>query len=141
MHQNLASILWQLCKGKISFIILVPGEKTARRSSDSSKNWPTTKRCPMDPRSILKVKPDNTHFFHKRKFHYTANLLFIFIGFSCFTYVELATDLLVWSNLNQSNRRSSHIVILSPMVVSVLRVNRSLPLIDQHRTEASSYLK
>ena len=34
----------------------------------------------------------------------TADLLFDLFGFSCFTYVELATDLLVWLNTNQSNR-------------------------------------
>ena len=33
--------------------------------------------------------------------------LFIFFGFSCFAYVELVTYLLVWSNPNQSNRRSA----------------------------------
>ena len=37
----------------------------------------------------------------------TADLLFDLFGFSCFTYVELATDLLVWLDPNQSNRRSA----------------------------------
>ena len=36
-----------------------------------------------------------------------AALLFDWFGFSCFAYVELDTDLQVWSNLNQSNRRSA----------------------------------
>ena len=29
MHQNLAIILWQFCYGKISFIVLVPGQQPA----------------------------------------------------------------------------------------------------------------
>ena len=36
---------------------------------------------------------------------YTADLPFDWLGFSCFAYVELDTDLQVWSNPNQSNRR------------------------------------
>ena len=41
-----------------------------------------------------------------------ADLLFILCRFSCFAYVETTTMLLVWSNLNQSNRRS---MILPPL--------------------------
>ena len=37
-----------------------------------------------------------------------ADLLYILFGFSCFVYVELATTLLVWSNLSQSYRRSAY---------------------------------
>ena len=35
----------------------------------------------------------------KRKYHCTADLLSILLRFNCCAYVELATDLLVWSNL------------------------------------------
>ena len=37
----------------------------------------------------------------------TADLLFIFLGFSCFADVDLEKVLLVWSNPNHSNRRSA----------------------------------
>ena len=43
----------------------------------------------------------------KGKYHCTADHLFILFGFNCFTYVDLATALLVWSNPNESNRRSA----------------------------------
>ena len=36
----------------------------------------------------------------------TAGLLFTLFGFCCFSYVGLATALLVWSNANQLNSRS-----------------------------------
>ena len=35
-----------------------------------------------------------------------GNLQFEWLGFSCFAYVELDRDLQIWSNPNQSNRRS-----------------------------------
>ena len=41
------------------------------------------------------------------KYHCLADLLFILFGFSCFAYVEWTTVLLVWSNSNQTNRRSA----------------------------------
>ena len=44
---------------------------------------------------------------------------FIF-GFSCFAYVELTTDLLVWSIPNKSKQEVSRAVILSPYNVSEL---------------------
>ena len=34
-----------------------------------------------------------------------TDLLFYLFEFSCFVYIEFETDLLVWSNPNQSNRR------------------------------------
>ena len=34
-----------------------------------------------------------------------ADLLFDWLGFSCFAYVKLDRDLQVWLNPNQSNRR------------------------------------
>ena len=43
----------------------------------------------------------------KRTYHCSAYLLLYQLGFTCFAYVELATDLLVWSNPSQSNRRSA----------------------------------
>ena len=53
--------------------------------------------------SALYIRAENTHL--KGKYHCTADLLFILFEFSCFAYVELATDLLVCLNQNQSNRR------------------------------------
>ena len=44
----------------------------------------------------------------KEKYHCRANLLFILCGFSCFAYVEWKTALLVWSNTNQSYKRSAN---------------------------------
>ena len=43
----------------------------------------------------------------KGKNHCTADLLFYLTRSICFVYFEYATDLLVWSNPNQSNRGSS----------------------------------
>ena len=44
-----------------------------------------------------------------------ADLLFVLFGFSYFAFAELVTDLLVWLNPNQSNRRYS---VTSPYEVS-----------------------
>ena len=41
------------------------------------------------------------------KYDCTADLLFVLFGLSSFAIVELATAFLVWSNPNQSNRRSA----------------------------------
>ena len=49
-----------------------------------------------------------------------ADLRFIFFGFGCFAFVEIATVLLVWSNPNQSNRTAVGTVILRPPMASVL---------------------
>ena len=46
------------------------------------------------------------------KFHCWADLLFYLFGFNCVTYVELATDLIAWSNPNQSNWRSAYELFL-----------------------------
>ena len=43
----------------------------------------------------------------KEKYDCTSDLVFIFLGLSCFAYVEFATALHIWSNPNQSNRRST----------------------------------
>ena len=51
--------------------------------------------------------------------HHMADLQFILLWFSCFAYVEWTTVLLVWSNPNQSNRRSA-VQWYFPPVVSVL---------------------
>ena len=48
-----------------------------------------------------------THLLHKGKYHCMTNLLFDWLGFSYFACVELDRDLQVWSNPNQSNRRSA----------------------------------
>ena len=50
------------------------------------------------------LSPENTHLLCNRKYHCTADLLFDWLGFSCFACVELERDLQVWSNPNQSNR-------------------------------------
>ena len=44
---------------------------------------------------------------HKGKYHSMTDLLFDWLGFSCFAYVELDRALQVWSNPNQSNRGSA----------------------------------
>ena len=46
----------------------------------------------------------NIHLHCKGKYHCTADLLFDWLEFSYFGYVELDSDLQVWSNPNQSNR-------------------------------------
>ena len=48
------------------------------------------------------LKAENTHILRKGKYQCTAGLMF-----NLLTYNELTTDLLVWSNPNQSNRRSA----------------------------------
>ena len=52
-----------------------------------------------------KILAENTHLLWNGKHHFTADLQFYWVEYSCF-YIDLATDLLVWSNLNQSNGRS-----------------------------------
>ena len=54
-----------------------------------------------------KIQPENTHLLCKGKSHCMAELLFDQLRFSCFACVELDRDLQVWSNPNQSNRRSA----------------------------------
>ena len=51
--------------------------------------------------------PENTHLLRKGKYHCMTDLLFDWLGFSCFAYIELDRGIQVWSNLNQSNRRSA----------------------------------
>ena len=62
---------------------------------------------------------ENTNL-RKGKYHYMADLLFISYGLSCFALVELATDLLVWLNPNQSNRRSAIPTVILPPLASDL---------------------
>ena len=50
---------------------------------------------------------EDTHLLFKGKYHSMADPMFYLLGFSCFAYVELETDLRVGSNTNQSNRRSA----------------------------------
>ena len=50
---------------------------------------------------------ENTHLLCKRKYHCMDDLLFDWLGFSCFVELKLQTDLLVWPNPNRSNRRSA----------------------------------
>ena len=51
---------------------------------------------------------ENTHLLLNGKYHCMADLLFDCLGFSCFASVELARDLQVWSNQNQSNSYTSN---------------------------------
>ena len=64
--------------------------------------------CVFTSQSIIrsKVRTESTHLLHKGKYHCTTDLLFDYFGFSSFAYVELDRDFQVWSNPNQSNRRS-----------------------------------
>ena len=57
--------------------------------------------------SYYRVTLENTDLLFKGKYQYIADLLFKRLVFSCFANVELKTDLLVWTNLNQSNLRSA----------------------------------
>ena len=53
---------------------------------------------------------------------FTAELFYSF-GFSCFAYVEQTTNLYVWSNPNQSNRRSAvqgYFLLWNKLVLSAL---------------------
>ena len=52
-------------------------------------------------------QPYNTHLLRKGKHHCMADLLFNWLGFSCFACVELDRYLQLWLNPNQSNRRSA----------------------------------
>ena len=58
----------------------------------------------------IKVKPNLIKL--KGKYHCTANLLFILFVFSCIGYIELATKFIVWSNPNQTNKRSAMLSVL-----------------------------
>ena len=52
-------------------------------------------------------RAENIHLLCKGKYHCMTDLLFDWLGFSYFAYVDLDRDLQVWSNPNQSNRRSA----------------------------------
>ena len=58
-------------------------------------------------RQWLQSSAENTHLLCKRKYHWTADLLFYLFYLSWFDYVKLSTDLHVWSHPNQTNRRSA----------------------------------
>ena len=56
----------------------------------------------------MTVSQENSiHLLCTGKCHCTADLLVYLFGVSCFAYCELATDLLILQNPNQSNRRSA----------------------------------
>ena len=58
--------------------------------------------------SVKLLQRIGTYLLRKGKYHFTsADLLFYLFRFSCFAYVKLTTDLLVWLNPNQSIRRLS----------------------------------
>ena len=50
--------------------------------------------------------PENTQLLRKGKYHCMPDLLFDWLGFSCFAFVELDRAIQVWSNPNQSSRTS-----------------------------------
>ena len=56
-------------------------------------------------------EPENTHLHCKEKYHCTADSF----GFICFVNVYSTTDLLVWSNPNQSSRRSAVGTVILPL--------------------------
>ena len=58
------------------------------------------------------AQSDNTHLPRKGKFHCKADLLFDWLGFSCFAYVELDRGLQGWSNPKPVKQEVSHTVIL-----------------------------
>ena len=63
-------------------------------------------RIPFSLLETLKAK--NSLLLCKgKKYDCTADLLFTLFRFSRFAYIELTKDLLVWSNPNQSTRRSA----------------------------------
>ena len=53
---------------------------------------------------------ENAH--HRMEYHCTSDVLFYLFTFGWLAYFELATDLLVWSNPNKSNRRPGEILPL-----------------------------
>ena len=82
---------------------------------------------PLKVTSTTMITPANTHLLYRRKYHCTDDLLFYLFGFSYFAHVELATDLLVWSNPNPSSLAESNLVkletirtVILPPTVSVL---------------------
>ena len=68
-----------------------------------------------------------TYFLCKRKYHCTAVLLFYLFAFNCYAFIEWTTILFVWSNPNQSNRRSalhSNFLLQSKQVLFVLIIRK-----------------
>ena len=55
---------------------------------------------------------------YKGKYHGTADLLFCLFGLSCFAYVKLNTDLLVWSNFQTSKTGGQQYSWYSPYKIS-----------------------
>ena len=51
--------------------------------------------------------PENSLLLHKGKYQWMADVVFVLLGYSCFSHAKLVTYLLVWLNQNQSNRRSA----------------------------------
>ena len=76
---------------------------------DASSHWQGTHYMSTEllrRRSLMFAQSDNTHLPRKGKYHCIADLLFDWLGFSCFAYVEFDTDIQIWLNPNESNRRS-----------------------------------
>ena len=57
--------------------------------------------------SLDNPQPENTDLLCKGKYQCMADFLFDSFGFSCFVVFKRSTDLLVWPNPNQSNKRSA----------------------------------
>ena len=53
------------------------------------------------------AQSDNTHLPRKGKYHCIADLLFDWLGFSCFAYVEFDTDIQIW--LNPTSQTGGHL--------------------------------
>ena len=83
---------------------------------------------------MLKLKPisillnymsvpvaENAHLLRKGKDHCTADRF----GFSCFAYVELDTDLEVWSNPNKSNRLAVVLYFPSCCIYSMVKIRQT----------------
>ena len=76
-------------------------------------------------RKVIRWQTERRSWEHQlmRKYHCTADILFILFGFSCFANVELAKDLPVWSNPNQSNRISAVQWVLSASSVLLYSIH------------------
>ena len=66
---------------------------------NSNINLPISPHC----KNADSTPPDNTHLLRKGKYRCMADLLFDWLGLSCFASVVLDRDLQVWLNPKQSN--------------------------------------
>ena len=73
-------------------------------------------------RKTLMYKRTNTLLLHKRKYHCTADLLFDWLGFSCFAYVE-QDRVLQFGRIQTSQARGQLYSDTSPYEVSECSLN------------------